>query len=1137
MPATLSKAIPTAASLSFPHIALRNAADVHEMFRRLGYDIAEPDPFEREELTQFEFDPTDAVSVQRVYIVAKRDMHTVYLIEVDDLRTARLRGLAWNVLQRGTALLAVTKDYHEIVFVDPRFVGSATKSSVRVNKLKLLVTDPTRHDLDTLNAIHAHRRTGSQIYDAQAEAFNVASVTRRFYDEYRVNYERVRTAAQQYNKGVREFQDADKADKLHAFAQRLLGRLMFIYFLQRKGWIGERTRFLTERYLGLIRRHADDISQPADTETFNFYTEVLTPLFFETFNKQRLGNITQWPGILIPYLNGGLFDPSRDPDGPIMLPDSLFDPHSSDGVLAFFNRYNFTVSEDTPLEQDVAVDPEMLGKVFENLLEERDRGQSGSFYTPRVIVAYMCQEALAGYLEERAEIPRDLTRAQFDPDSAEHFTPEQAVAVNRALDTLTVLDPAVGSGSFLIGMMGEIIRLRRACAAALDSAITPALLADWKEAIIRDTLYGVDIKPEAIEVAQLRLWLALVVDQTLDQARPLPNLDYKLMAGNSLIETIDGEPVLSAVSDAMLEKGDFSESGPVVLPAQQNLFGDPVQNRFAMFESEHAVQRERTALDTLRRAFFRAPPTDRPELRARIAAQERQIVYASLHEKSERAMQQIEVIGKKAALPGGLKKGEQARLTGLGTQLERLTMLERDLSNPAQPLPFFLYRLHFHEVFATRGGFDVVIANPPYVRMEMFKEQKAELEAAYADVYAGRADLFVYFFKRAVELLRANGQLAFITSNKYLKANYGAGLRHYLSTHIQLDRVIDFGDAPLFDAAAYPCILMGSKITANADHIVDGLSIRSVSAMDNLRATMRHAVKLPQQRLKRDVWQISEDSTAQLMQKLSINAKPLGEYVQGKFYRGVVTGLNDAFVIDSATRERLILESPASAEIIKPFLIGRDVKRWKIDASRQFIIFTPHGIDIACYPAVLKHLEPFKEALEKRATSANHAWYELQQPQMGIFPEFDKPKIVYPHFNASVCFAYDTSGAYSNDKTYFIPDGSLFLLGLLNSTAVHFFLKNTTPAVRGGYMEFRVIYLQKIPIPDAPPDLREKIAKLARQCLDTPDGDKRAVLETRLNALVYQAYQLNADEVRVIEAALGTNTSATDTIVESEVSQ
>ena len=158
-----------------------------------------------------------------------------------------------------------------------------------------------------------------------------------------------------------------------------------------------------------------------DGETFDYYAEVLTPLFFDTFNQQRPGNVTQWTGIQIPYLNGGLFDPIRDPQGPILLPDSLFDPNSNEGILAFFNRYNFTVSEDTPLEQDVAVDPEMLGKVFENLLEERDRGQSGSFYTPRVIVAYMCQEALAGYLSdslaESAGIDPDLVRAQFDPDS------------------------------------------------------------------------------------------------------------------------------------------------------------------------------------------------------------------------------------------------------------------------------------------------------------------------------------------------------------------------------------------------------------------------------------------------------------------------------------------------------------------------------------------------------------------------------------------------------------------------------------------------------------------------------------------------------------------------------------------------
>ena len=260
-------------------------------------------------------------------------------------------------------------------------------------------------------------------------------------------------------------------------------------------------------------------------------------------NTKRPGDITRWEGIRIPYLNGGLFDEARDPAGPILIPDAIFDPNDVNGLLGFFNRYNFTIADDTPLEQDVAVDPEMLGKVFENLLEERDRGQSGSFYTPRPIVAYMCQEALAGYLEESAGIPRETTRALFDPDAETVLAADDAQRIDGALDTLTVLDPAVGSGSFLIGMLNEILRLRRAAYAALHADPEPdaQTLSDWKEAIIRDTLYGVDIKPEAIEIAQLRLWLALVVDQTLEQARPLPNLDYKLMAGNSLIETIDGE--------------------------------------------------------------------------------------------------------------------------------------------------------------------------------------------------------------------------------------------------------------------------------------------------------------------------------------------------------------------------------------------------------------------------------------------------------------------------------------------------------------------------------------------------------------------------------------------------------------------
>ncbi|KAB2861250.1 MAG: SAM-dependent DNA methyltransferase, partial [Anaerolineae bacterium] len=628
----------------------------------------------------------------------------------------RLRGLAWNALQRGTALLVITRDYREILFVDPRFVGNPTKSNVRVNKLKMVVSDATRHDLDTLNAIHAFRRTGQQIYDAQATAFNVTAITKKFYEEYRRYYEKARTAVRQYNKGIREFQDEDQTDKLHAFTQRLMGRLMFLYFLQRKGWLGGRPKFLTDQYQAAIRDHASEIR--GNDETFYYYREVLEPLFFETMNTRRPDNVTRWSGIRIPYLNGGLFDEGRDPTGPIILPDSLFDLH--DGLLAFFNRYNFTIADDTPLEQDVAVDPEMLGKVFENMLEERDRGQSGSFYTPRAIVAYMCQEALAGYLEESATVSRETVRAQFDPDSTVQFTPEEAEHVNAALDTLTVLDPAVGSGSFLIGMLHEIIRVRKAAYLVLHGDEAPrTTLAAWKEQIIRDTLYGVDIKPEAIEIAQLRLWLALVVDQTLEEAHPLPNLDYKLMAGNSLIETLDGEPVLSEKAMLYLE----SDHGTNIhAPTQDNFLGIPTQSRMALFEGEAAVESQHRELANLRRDYFSASPDNRRALRQEITRQERNIVLDSLREKANHAQQLIDKIGKKiqdAQSTAEKSKSQQVskrdidQLNAAVARLERLQNLMADIANPDKPLPFFLYRLQFSDVFKTKGGFDVVIANPP----------------------------------------------------------------------------------------------------------------------------------------------------------------------------------------------------------------------------------------------------------------------------------------------------------------------------------------------------------------------------------------------------------------------------------------
>ena len=884
-------------------------------------------------------------------------------------------------------------------------------------------------------------------------------------------YERAHAVIAASNPHIAAFHEPDK---LHAYTQRLLGRLMFLYFLQRKGWLGGRPRFLTDQFRATFQRHSGEATSG---ETHYFYREVLEPLFFDTLNQRRPDHITRWDGIRIPYLNGGLFDRSRDPAGDLLLPDSLFDPSNQGGLLEFFNRFNFTVADDTPLEQDVAVDPEMLGKVFENMLEERERGQSGSFYTPRPIVAYMCQEALAGFLDERGAVPRATARALFDPDAAVPLTPEQAAALDAALARVTVLDPAVGSGSFLIGMMNEILWLKRRAAAAQGIEVTPALVAGWKEAIIRDSLYGVDIKPEAIEIAQLRLWLALVVDQTLDEARPLPNLDYKLMAGNSLVETLDGEPVLTGAAEALI--------GDDVQPQQPalGLFG---------------ADKERFKLDDLRRRFFAAEPDERKTLRADLQAQERRIVQTALDEKSGHTQTLINQLGRKAGEMGGtLGKADQKKLAAATARQARLLDLLDAVNRPNAALPFFLYRLHFSEVFA-RGGFDIVVANPPYVRGELLGAQKDEFKITpiYADVYAGTADLYVYFYARAIDLLRPNGQLSFITSNKYLRANYGKGLRGFLSRELRLSTVIDFGDLPVFDAAAYPCIVLGDKRAPEAEARLSVLAVEDVVQIEDLREWVLASGTTPQAELTAEGWNLSSGAVARVMAKLKAAGVPLSEYVNGRIYRGVLTGLNEAFVIDAATRAALIAADPNSAEIIKPWLRGRDVKRWRVEPAGLYVIALQNSGDASAhnawgkastenearsifqetYPAIHDHLAQFETDLRIRQDQGRW-WWELRA--CAYYAEFEKPKLVLPDIAPSPRFAFDLDDFFIGNTGYIIPTEEMWLTGVLNSLAVHFFYDKLSSQIRGGFYRFIYQYLADIPIP-APPRPRPCAPKSRR---------------------------------------------------------
>ena len=515
-------------SLEDVHLCKQPAA-VLQLFSKLGYNV------EREVVSlpkeEIGFTPADAAAIRHLYLLADQNGGAglplqVVLFELEEVALTRLRSLAGNLLNRGgNYLLVATSDYHRLILVNPR----REAGRVRIRKLVVDTSHPTRHDLDIIEGLAATGRDPEALYQAHCAAFDVEKVTNRFYREYAGLFRRVEQAVQSSNPARPEFY---QADTLHAFAQRFLGRLMFLYFIQKKGWLAGDPRFLTNQYRTTARAEG------------NYYALVLEPLFFDTLNRRRPNDESRWGPI--PYLNGGLFE--QDYDFLVVLPNELFDPGSDGGILGFFNNYNFTVAEDTPVEQEVAVDPEMLGKVFENMMEERERGKSGTFYTPRPIVHYMCREALLGYLQDRTGLDRALLAGQFDEDAGPPLAVAQARTVERALDEVRVLDPAVGTGAFLVGILHELVALKRACYRAQGAEVRRggSLAAGWKRQFIATALHGVDIKAEAIEIAKLRLWLSLVVDLERDQVEALPNLDYKLMVGNSLLETLGGQPSCSS---------------------------------------------------------------------------------------------------------------------------------------------------------------------------------------------------------------------------------------------------------------------------------------------------------------------------------------------------------------------------------------------------------------------------------------------------------------------------------------------------------------------------------------------------------------------------------------------------------------
>jgi type I restriction-modification system DNA methylase subunit len=888
------------------------------------------------------------------------------------------------------------------------------------------------------------------------EAFSVEPVTNEFFRSYRRIFEEAETT----------LKVKWSEEKKRLYTQRFFNRMMFIAFLERKGWLNFNGR---KDYLKAL--FADYHANEENKRTANFHKSRLNTLFFRGLNNPHGDQLSRDPQYKIfqrligdvPYLNGGLFEEENDDvDGPV-FPDIIVAKMLNDLVYHF----NFTVTESTPLDVEVAVDPEMLGRIFEELVTGRH--ESGSYYTPKPVVAFMCREALKGYLETALPYLTKEVLALFvnENDAAEINNPE---AVLNALRAVKVCDPACGSGAYLLGMLHELLEKRESLFTARK--VGTKAIYERKLEIIQNNLYGVDVDDFAVNIARLRLWLSLIVDYEDYPPPPLPNLDFKIETGDSLTAPDPSgglEPDLirySKIQEFLRLKNKF-----------QNL---------------HEGQAKKQALHTRIKA-----------IRAEIAD--------GMHTKKvvgfDWAVEFAEVFAPELA---------QSTLSGRMTGIINTAGGQMELTDAPK-----------------EGGFDILLANPPYVRQELLGDYKNLLKPLYPEVYNGTADLFVYFYARAYQLLKNGGMLSFISSNKYFRSGYGEKLRIYLGSKTRISYLIDFGDAPIFKAIAYPSIFIAKKAPASKGQF-EALAWRldsPVDKFDEIRAAETFVMK--QSDLHADGWRLENPATLKLIGKLKHTGKPLSEYVDGYLYRGIITGLNEAFVVDKITREHLIGEHSSSARILKPFLRGRDVKRWRIEYAGRYLIKIESSENVKhpwtgkpdkeaekvfakTYPAIYEHFVPFRDALIKRLDQGKYFW-ELRS--CSYWNEFEKPKIIYPDIYEHQSFTFTEDGYVSGNTSYFIPTTEKWLCGLFNSKLIEWLYSRISSKLQSGYLRAFSDYMKQIPIAGNPK--HRQIEKLTEKILSAKKSNPSAdvsTLEREIDLLVYSLYGLTDDEIATVES-------------------
>ena len=952
-------------------------------------------------------------------------------------------------------------------------------------------------------------------------AFSVEALTKQFYRDLFEWYQWAVSDASNITFPNDTAIEDDDRDDIEKKIIRMITRIMFVWFIKQKELVPN--RIFDADFLSTILKDFDPYSK---TEG-NYYNAILQNLFFGTLNraiKDENGNTRKFASSSkrdvktlyryaelfsiseqevinlfaeVPFLNGGLFeclDKTRYSDGVeqcynfdgfsrnnarfadgrfkhrAVVPNNLFFAPET-GLISILSRYNFTIEENSPEEQQVALDPELLGKVFENLLgaynpetRETARNQSGSFYTPREIVNYMVDESLIAYLGNN-DFVRSLFSSDFSFDEAEA---EEYKRTAERLKRVKILDPACGSGAFPMGLLNRIVEI-------LERISPDENVYDLKLSVIENCLYGSDIQSIAAQITKLRFFISLICDCEKDASKPnfgiptLPNLETKFVSANTLITK---------------KKRDLQGN------LFENLEIEQTKRKLAEIRHKHFSAKSASTKYRLRK--------EDEELRGKLI---------------------------------NLLSDDNGFAQDDAKQLAKWNPYDQNDTSS-----FF----DSEWMFGVADGFDIVIGNPPYIQLQ---NNSGELAKLYEDcgysTFARTGDIYCLFYERGWQLLKEGGYLCYITSNKWMRAGYGDKTRGFFANKTNPMLLIDFAGVKIFESATVDTnILLFSKSDNLHKTLCAVTNKQNKDSVNNLSDFVRQQDIICDFSTS-DSWVVLSPIEQSIKKKIEAVGTPLKDWdIQINY--GIKTGCNEAFIISTEKRKEILDncqtedERKRTAELIRPILRGRDIKRYSHEWANLWLIYIPwhfpyqfdetiQGASTKAeeafklqYPAVYSHMLQYKESLLKRnkaETGIRYEWYAMQRWGAKYWEDFNKPKIMYPNMTKYIPFYYDEKGFYQNDKSFMITGNFVaYLTAFLNSSLFKFCFLNNFPELQGGTRELRKIFFDKIPVLQVTKEINDSFISKINDIQEKYTTQKAM----EIDAMLFELYRLTEEERKTI---------------------